>query len=193
MSVLSEVDLAHALEPLRPDLLRFARLQLRNDHWAEDVVSETILAILEKPAAFAGQSALKTYVIGILKHKIVDYLRGARREVQVAVDEGESDSEAFDTLFLADGHWRDPPPDWGNPESSFARVEFFEVLQVCLDRLPPAIGRIFMMREWLELDTEEICKELEISSSNCWVMLYRARMRLRDCLQLNWFGETPSP
>ncbi len=58
-------------------------------------------------------------------------------------------------------------------------------------RLPPAVGRVFMMREWLELETEEICKDLAISTSNCWVMLYRARMRLRECLQLNWFGERP--
>jgi RNA polymerase sigma-70 factor (ECF subfamily) len=184
-------DLASQLAALRGQLVGFARLQLRNDQWAEDAVSDTVMAVLEKPDAFAGQSSFKTYVIGILKHKIVDQLRSMQREVQVLSDEDGDDSAAFDALFAADGHWRERPNSWGDPEASFERREFFEILQLCIDRLPPNIGRIFMMREWLELETDEICKELAISSSNCWVMLYRARMRLRECLELNWFG-TPT-
>jgi RNA polymerase sigma-70 factor (ECF subfamily) len=186
-----EPDLATQLAPLRPHLLRFARLQLRNDSWAEDVVSETLLAVLEKPGAFGGQSSLKTYVIGILKHKIIDQLRSGNRDVHLETREDEGDDQAFDKLFSTDGHFRDAPPNWGDPHATLERQEFFEILQVCVERLPAAVGRVFMMREWLELDTEEICKELAISTSNCWVMLYRARMRLRECLQLNWFGERP--
>ena len=185
-------ELARALAPLRPDLVRFARLQLRNDHWAEDAVSETFIAILEKPDAFAGHSSLKTYVIGVLKHKIIDHLRTYKREVQVERDEDGSDEQAFDDLFLADGHFRETPQNWGEPDATLERQEFFEILQICIDRLPPNIGRIFMMREWLELETDEICKDLAITSSNCWVMLYRARMRLRECLEMNWFA-TPHP
>jgi len=184
----SNPDLANQLAPLRSDLLRFAKLQLRNDHWAEDAVSETFIAVLEKPDAFSGHSSLKTYVIGVLKHKIIDHLRASKREVQVERDEDGSDEKAFDDLFLADGHFREAPQDWGDPRAMLERTEFFEILQVCIERLPPSIGRIFMMREWLELETDEICKELAISSSNCWVMLYRARMRLRECLELNWFA-----
>ncbi len=182
-------SIATQIQRLRPDLLRFARLQLRNDSWAEDVVSETLLAVLEKPDAFAGQSSLKTFLIGVLKHKIIDQLRSVKREVQVELSDDESVDDAFDSLFLADGHFRDPPLDWGDPHANLERREFFEILQVCVDKLPAAIGRIFMMREWLELETDEICKELNISTSNCWVMLYRSRMRLRECLELNWFGE----
>jgi len=185
-------DLANQLAELRTPLLRFARLQLRDDQWAEDAVSETIIAVLEKPDAFAGKSSLKTYVTGILKHKIIDQLRHMKREVQVSVEEGDSDADAFDALFLPDGHWRDPPRDWGNPDQVFEQREFFEILQLCVDQLPANIGRIFMMREWLELETEEICKELEITTSNCWVMLYRARMRLRECLNLKWFNTSPA-
>jgi RNA polymerase sigma-70 factor (ECF subfamily) len=175
------------LAALRVQLIRFARLQLRNDEWAEDAVSDTIMAVLEKPHAFQQQSSLKTYVTGILKHKIIDQLRARRREIQIDPLEGESDDDAFDALFQTDGHWRDPPRDWGDPHAACERREFFDVLQLCVDRLPAKIGRIFMMREWLELETDEICKELAISSSNCWVMLYRARMRLRECLDVNWF------
>ncbi|MGA2549317.1 MAG: sigma-70 family RNA polymerase sigma factor [Burkholderiaceae bacterium] len=187
----TDSDMGAQLAPLRPHLVRFARLQLRNDAWAEDVVSETLIAVLEKPGAFAGQSSLKTYVIGILKHKIIDYLRGVRREVQIEAGEDEAEGDAFDKLFATDGHFRDPPPNWGDPHAALERQEFFDVLQVCVERLPVAIARVFMMREWLDLETDEICKELAISTSNCWVMLYRARMRLRECLQLNWFGDLP--
>jgi RNA polymerase sigma-70 factor (ECF subfamily) len=90
---------------------------------------------------------------------------------------------------VADGHTREQPRDWGNPEAALAQKDFFRVLEVCLEKLPAKTARIFMMREWLELETEEICKELTITTSNAWVLLYRARMRLRECLDLNWFGK----
>jgi RNA polymerase sigma-70 factor (ECF subfamily) len=82
------------------------------------------------------------------------------------------------------------PRDWGDPEQTLQQQDFFRVLEVCLDKLPTRMAQIFMMREWLELDTDEICKELAISSSNAWVLLYRARIRLRECLDLNWFGNS---
>lgn len=93
----------------------------------------------------------------------------------------------MDALFAADGHWRDPPATWQQPDAALEQDQFFGVLQTCTDRLPPKLGRIFMMREWLEQDIDEICKELCITSNNCGVMLYRARMLLRECLSRNWF------
>ncbi|BDB28506.1 RNA polymerase sigma factor [Cupriavidus sp. TA19] len=182
------------LQALRPYLLRFARLQLRDEVLAEDAVSETLLAVLEHPERFAGQSSLRTYLVGILKHKLIDSLRSGRREVRLALvapEDGEapSEQEALDALFTRNGHYQDPPSDWGDPERAFERREFFEILQLCVDRLPPRLGRLFMMREWLELDTEEICQVLQISATNAWAMLYRARMRLRACLELHWFGQ----
>jgi len=182
------------LQAVRPYLLRFARLQLRDEGLAEDAVSETLLAALEHPERFAGQSSLRTYLVGILKHKLIDSLRSGRREVRLALvapEDGEvlSEQEALDALFKRNGHYQDPPSDWGDPERAFERREFFEILQLCVDRLPPRLGRLFMMREWLELDTEEICQVLQISATNAWAMLYRARMRLRACLELHWFGQ----
>ena len=179
-------DLAAALEALRPQLLRFARTQLRNEAWAEDAVSETLLAALEKPQSFAGQSQLKTWLVGILKHKVVDQLRRNTREATILTsDDGE---DMLESLFDARGEWAEAPADWGNPDTVLSQRQFFEVLEACCDHLPATQGRVFMMREWLELSTEEICKELAISSTNLWVLLHRARLRLRDCLQLNWFG-----
>ncbi len=180
------------LEAMRPQLVRFAQLQLRNEALAEDAVQDALIAVLEKPDSFRGQSSLRTYVTGILKFKIIDCLRLASRERQVDTMDGESDDDALDALFVADGHTREMPRQWGDPDATLEQKDFFRVLEVCLDKLPAQAARVFMMREWLELETDEICKELAIGASNLWVILYRARLRLRECLDLNWFGNRPA-
>jgi RNA polymerase sigma-70 factor (ECF subfamily) len=180
-------DIAVQLEKLRPQLLKYAQLQLRNSAWAEDAVSETLLAAIEKPQSFAGQSQLKTWLIGILKHKLIDQIRRNSREMSTTSTEDNQDLE--DDLFRADGHWREAPKDWGDPEHCLSQLDFMRVLEACVEHLPGQQGRLFMMREWLELDTDEICKELAISATNLWVMLHRARLRLRECMQLNWFNK----
>jgi RNA polymerase sigma-70 factor, ECF subfamily len=182
-------DLHRQLETLRPALLRFAVLQLRNEALAEDVVQEALIAVLEKPERFAAHSSLRTYVTGIMKHKIVDALRASKRERQIETLDEQSEADAIDALFMADGHTHDMPRQWGDPEATLEQKDFFRIMEICLEKLPAKTARIFMMREWLELETEEICKELDISTSNAWVMLYRARIRLRECLDLNWFGK----
>jgi len=179
-------DFAQQVQALRTPLLRFARAQLRNEAWAEDAVSETLLAALEKPQAFGGQSQLKTWLVGILKHKVIDQLRRHAREATVLTPDDEADLD--DALFAADGHWRERPQLWGHPEQQLRQRQFFEVLEACVQHLPPTQGRVFMMREWLELATDEICKELAITPTNLWVLLHRARLRLRECLQERWFG-----
>jgi RNA polymerase sigma-70 factor (ECF subfamily) len=178
-----------ALGELRPTLLRIARLQLRNDAWAEDVVSETLIAALEGRARFSGQSQLKTWVVGILKHKIIDHFRRGGREISVDGLVEDTGDEAVEALFQANGHRVSQPLEWGDPESSLSQRQFFDVLQACVERLPAGLGRVFMMREWLDIDTAEICKELGITATNCSVMMFRARMRLRECLEVNWFGQ----
>jgi RNA polymerase sigma-70 factor (TIGR02943 family) len=184
-------DFAQQVESLRPQLLRYARSQLRNEAWAEDAVSDTLLAALEKPQAFAGASALKTWLVGILKHKLIDQLRRHAREATVLDRDDSEDMDAL--LFDETGHWRNTPVDWGDqPEALFGQRQFLAVLDACVEKLPGVQGRVFMMREWLELDSEEICKELAISTTNLWVLLHRARLRLRECLQLSWFGAAPT-
>lgn len=178
-------DFATRVQALRPELLRYARHQLRQDSWAEDAVSETVLAALERPQAFQGGSQLKTWLVGILKHKLIDQLRRQSREATVLTTDDEADLD--EALFRADGHWREAPKEWGDPEHDLRQRQFFDVLEACVEHLPPTQGRVFMMREWLELDTAEICKELAITSTNLWVLLHRARLRLRECLQAGWF------
>lgn len=175
-------------------LLRFARLQLRNDTWAEDVVSETVLAALAKPQAFENRSQLKTWLVGILKHKVIDALRHHRREVSGLESSTDDDADPLDYLgFKADGHFTAQPADWGNPEQELSSRQFFEVLDACTQKLPAAQGRLFLMREWLELSSEEICKELTLTPTNFYVQLHRARLRLRECLELNWFAKPDAP
>ncbi len=182
------MSLESDLAELHPLLLRFAKAQLRHDCMAEDVVSETLLALLEKPEGFEGRSSLRTYATGILKFKIIDVLRSRGREMPIEPLDEQSMDDALDALFAADGHWREPPPTWQQPEQALEQTQFFATLQTCVDRLPARLGRIFMMREWLEMETTAICGELGITPSNCGVMLYRARMGMRECLELNWFG-----
>ena len=183
-------DFALQVQALQPQLLRFARTQLRNEAWAEDAVSETVLAALEKPLSYAGQSQLKTWLVGILKHKVIDQLRRHAREATVL--DADDGADLDELLFEADGHWREAPKDWGDPEHALRERQFFDVLEACLEHLPGVQGRVFMMREWLELGSEEICKQLSITSTNLWVLLHRARLRLRDCLQQGWFDARPS-
>ena len=179
----------------RPYLLKFARLQLRNEAWAEDAVSDALLAALAKPQSFAGKAQLRTWLVGILKHKVVDTLRANLREPNVADMRGASegdDTEAdlIDAIgFKQDGHFTDKPAHWGNPDQDLSQRQFMAVMDACISKLPPVQGRLFLMREWLELDAEEVCKTLNITSTNLYVQLHRARLKLRECLQLNWFGQ----
>lgn len=174
----------------RDYLLRFARLQLRNDAWAEDAVSETVLAALAKPQAFENRSQLKTWLVGILKHKVIDALRHHSREISGLGSTEDDDTDPLDYLeFKTDGHFSHAPADWGNPEQQFSSRQFFEVLDACVNKLPASQGRLFLMREWLELSSEEICKELGLTPTNVYVQLHRARLRLRECLELNWFAQ----
>lgn len=172
----------------RDYLMRFARLQLRNEAWAEDAVSETILAAVTKPQSFGNKSQLKTWLVGILKHKVIDVFRLNARTVVLDIDPESDGSEELDALiFKSDGHFEQAPADWGDPEKAMQSHQFLQVLEACIEMMPTAMGRVFLMREWLGLPSVEICKELELSPTNLYVTLHRARLRLRECLERNWF------
>ena len=181
-------ELSAQFDAHRGYLLRVARLQLRNDELAEDVVQDTLLAALQGAAGFSGKSSVKTWLTGILKHKIVDAIRRKTSAPELTTLAEESQIDDFDALFDSTGHWENPPADWGNPESDLERREFFDMMDFCLEKLPPNTARVFMMREVMELDSDEICKELSITSTNLWVIMYRARVSLRECLERNWFA-----
>ncbi len=168
-------------------LYRYAVVRLRDGTKAEDVVQETMLAALRGYANFAGRSSLRTWLFGILKHKIIDQLReDARRADTADSTAGAADLTDF---FDSHGHYAAPPKRWQRtPEREVEREELRACLQACLDALSPRLARVFSLRELDGLEREEICKILEISSTNYWVMLHRARLTLRACLERSWFA-----
>lgn len=184
-----------ALMRLRTELLRFATLQLRNAEQAEDVVQEALASAFAAGSKFEQRASYKTWVFSILKNKIIDVMRDRWNRNKIDLTDAAGDPSDFDGLFNRNAHWQpeERPSDWGNPEASLESSEFWQIFELCMNNLPEATARVFSMREFLGLETEEICKELSLSASNCWVILHRARMSLRICLQQNWFqqGETP--
>src|SRR5688500_13098444 len=155
-------DFRSRVEAERAYLLRYASLQLRDRDAAEDAVQETLLAALAGESGFAGRSNLRTWLTGILKHKIVDAIRRQARDGVVPDDAG------LDSLFDASGHWLEAPAAWPDPDAALEQREFFAVLERCLERLPEKTAQAFLMREHLGAETGDICKELGVTSTHCW-------------------------
>ena len=181
---LSDQEIAN----LRSQMLNFARLQLDDPHLAEDAVQEALACALRNADSFTRSASLKTWVFAILKHKIADVLRSRYREP--VREECKTCSQNDDEFFDDSGHWRAgvTPRRWGNTQELADKSDFWRVFDVCLEHLPAEQARVFMMREFIELESAEICASLELSTSNLHVLLYRARLKLRDCLSENWFG-----
>lgn len=170
-------------------LYRHALFRLRDEMAAEEVVQETFLAALQARDRFAGNAAEKSWLIAILKHKIVDHLRKVIRERPYEDETLLADAleqESFDSR----GHWQIDVARWANPDNSLEQEQFWRTLNDCIKRLPPRMATLFIMREIDGLESETICQELALSTTNnLWTLLSRMRMRLRQCLEQNWFGK----
>ncbi len=173
-------------------LYGFALMRVRSGAAAEDLVQETFLAAIES-RSFAGKSAEKTWLVGILKHKIYDYYRRASREENRSA-ENASDAATCDYMFERQdeykNHWNDnyAPAEWHEtPLEAVEKGEFQVVLTGCLSKLPARAANAFTLREIDGLSGREVCEMLEISTSNFWVLMHRARTHLRQCLEVNWF------
>lgn len=197
---LSDISLTDAgfLEDLRRQMLKFATLQLNDPDLAEDAVQEALIGALKNARSFRGTAALKTWVFAILKNKIADTFRQRQRLVYAGSmsKAGEDEDDGGEaSLFDIRGFWQphERPLDWGDPESSFHQDDFWRVFTACLDGLPPRQARVLMMREFVELETEEICRNVDMTVTNLHVTLHRARLRLRECLENHWFAGDPRP
>lgn len=180
------------LARIRIDMLKFARFQLGHDDEAEDAVQEALAGALKSAANFRGEAAFKTWILAILKNKVADVIRQRQRRPILASQMLGADEEgALPEVFDRKGMWSDSarPTRWENPEADLHSSQFFAIFDSCLDRLPPQQGRVFMMREVVELETQEICAELGLSVANVHVILHRARLALRACLHIHWFQE----
>jgi RNA polymerase sigma-70 factor (TIGR02943 family) len=174
-------------------LLRYARQQLRNDAWADDVVAETMLAALEKPENFHGKSSLNTWLVGILKFKIIDCLRAHSREIASSGHVGYDDDAQNEEHFYADRAIAcdiDSAYELPSPETTLQSYEFLAHVDHCLAQMPSNMSRVFYLGEWMGYSTDEICSELNITPSNAWVLLHRARGRLRELLRSDRALET---
>ena len=173
-------------------LFKYAVFRLRDNNVAEDAVQETFLAALKAYEKFEGRGSERTWLVGILKHKIIDHFRRAGREAPIGegIDEGPEHQEIFRDSGQFEGHWTKDyaPTDWhATPAELIERSDFWKVFDDCLSPLPQRTASAFTLREVDGLKSEEICEMLSIKVNNLWVMLHRARLHLRNCLEVNWF------
>jgi RNA polymerase sigma-70 factor (ECF subfamily) len=173
-------------------LYSFAFSRVRDQWLAEDLVQDTLLAAMQARNSFSEKSSERTWLCGILKHKIIDHFRKSSREVELT-DE-EADMTSYDYLFREEGVWKGHwsaearPAQWNeNPEKVLEHSEFRGILTHCLGELPERVANCFTLREMDGFQASEICRILGISPNNFWVMMHRARLHLRRCIDFNWF------
>lgn len=184
----------HKLNPLiwvdeySDNMFRFAVSRVSKRDVAEDLVQETFLSALKAKDGFKGNASEKTWLYSILKRKIIDYYRKASSKHERTFSEMSPFEEDGDWL----GHWKDDrvPQDWDNTnDNQFNVDEFSKVLKDCVKELPPKYASVFELKTIRGYESEEVCNELDITSSNLWVILHRSRVQLRECLEMNWFLE----
>ena len=172
-------------------LYRYALLRVRRPEVAEDLVQETLCAAVRTYGSFRQKSSERSWLCGILKNKICDYFRRLGRET--CFTDLEFLDDEMSHKFIDQGWNHDPgPAEWkSEAEVLMDRTEFWQTFRDCLSKLPARVADVFMLREMEEMETTQICQALRISQNNLWVMLHRARMALRECLELNWFENRP--
>jgi RNA polymerase sigma-70 factor (TIGR02943 family) len=166
-------------------LYRYAYSRLREANAAEEVVQETFLAGLRFREQFSGRGSERGWLLGILKRKLVDFVRMRAKHEQATPYEDENDPSA--QLFDEQGHWRKDAMRWSTtPDQHVEARELWEVVQHCLGNLPSGQADVFVLSVMEEMESEEICSELEISSANLWTRLHRARLGLAKCVGSRW-------
>lgn len=171
-------------------LFKFAMLQMRDPDTVEDLVQETMVAALAAADGFSGKSSVRTWLTGILIHKMVDFRRRGGRQQTVSIDaiHEVGGADAVDAFFKENGRYLELPKDWGDPEHALSQSRFLQILEKCVEGLPETGAQVFLLREMMGFSTDEICSELGVTSTNCSVLLYRARMRLRECMEQRWLS-----
>ncbi len=177
------------LEKYGDALYRYALLRVRSQTTAEDLVQDTLLAGIQSFQNFSGKSSVQTWLTSILKHKIIDHFRKSQKET-IASFEGDSGNDLFSQLFDDRGHWKTPPTVWKTPDDTLENEQFWQVYRQCLSNLPGRMADIFLLRTMEGLSSDDCCKILNFKSTNqLWVTLSRARMKLRLCLETQWFNK----
>ncbi len=184
----------HWVERYADALFAFAMARLRKQEVAEDLVQDTFLSAWKARDSFQAQASEKTWLISILKRKIIDHYRKKSTQNELSVLDSEENGPFINRFFSEgndDGHWHasTAPAEWRKDfATSVESEEFYKVLQNCMDKLPEKWAAVFTLKNMDDLDSEEICKELGISPSNYWVIMHRAKLQLRECMEKNWFN-----
>ncbi len=168
-------------------LYRYALFRLSNEEVARDMVQETLIAAWKAKKNFRGDSSVRTWLVGILKHKITDYIRKQIRDRNLA---SRLETDPTSDFFDAHGQWRQPVHGWaGDPERLSSNQEFLRALNACIAKLTEQHRHVFTLRELNGEDTDAICKACDITPTNLHVIMHRARLVLRQCLEKTWFGD----
>ena len=176
---------ANWVELYGDQLLKYTVVRVRHREIAEEVVQETFLAALKAQKNFSGRSSEKTWLFGILKHKIIDHYRKREKEQQVNAE------DPFSEYFDDRGHWKKSLEKWdANPQKALEQKEFWEVFSQCISDLPVDMEQVFQLKILDKMDSDDICETLQITSANLWVRLHRARFKMRKCLEKCWFMKT---
>ena len=174
------------------ELYRFALSRVSDSETAEELVQETFLSALDGLATFRAEASERTWLFVILRRKIIDHYRRQARASHIGLDElGDGGPTEADFFHPENGHWNGPqaPASWLRADAALEQQELHEILQRCQDRLPPQQGAVFALRFVEELSAEEICQELGLSPANYWVIVHRAKLQLRRCLEKNGLGK----
>lgn len=167
-------------------LFSYAILKVKDSHFAEDLVQETLLAAFTAINSFSSQSSIRTWLTGILKHKISDHFRRQGREVKIEDIVDQDEADGLDAFFKSNGRWIQKPDAFPSPEAALQQQEFWKIFQQCLAGLRPKQAEVFLAKEIYGLSNADICKDFTLSSTNVWVLMHRARLSLGNCFKINW-------
>ncbi len=171
-------------------LYRFAYYRVNNDELAQDLVQDCFLAALKAVETYKGQASEKTWLVSILKNKIIDHYKKASTRNESPLQLNTYNAPSYDYFFdkEAKGHWKGDtkPKDWAATENNFDTKEFYNTLEKCLAQLPEKWKGVFTMSLLDDAEAKSVCKEFDISSSNFWVIIHRAKLQMRACLEKNW-------
>lgn len=185
MSTTSQIDITQLVNDHADELLNYTLSKVSDKTDAEDLVQEAFIAAHRSAEKFKEESNPKTWLYGILKHKILGHHRkNFRQPKQVEITE-----EKQDAFFDADGKWKQEsvPQTWNEEPHLLGNTDFNTQLRACIDKLPPKQGVAIRLKYQEDINVDAIRKELGVSATNYWQMLHRAKLQLRQCLETNWF------
>lgn len=178
------------LEEFGDYLFSYAFLRVKDKHLAEDLVQETLLAAITSEKTFSNRSSIRTWLTGILKHKLIDSFRRQGREVAMSdIADRQDDIDNLDYFFTSDGHWINKPDAFPDPELALEQKEFWKIFQQCLSGLKSKQVEVFLAKEVHGLSSKDICKDFELTPTNVWVLMHRARLALSRCLKVHWMDD----